>query len=89
VSGDKDAPEEIHPRGDLRERLVRNIRCLGELFQGEIPATRTCRATESILGVYLWGDASGKGFGTAVFTEGEKGGDEGEVDYEAAHWEKR
>ena len=89
VSDDKDALVEINPQGELRERLAWNIRCLGKLFQGEIPATRTCRATESILGVYLWGNASGKGFGTAVFAEGKRIGDKGEVDYEAAHWKER
>ena len=89
VTDDKDAPEEINLQGDLREMLVRIIRCLHALFQGEFPATRTRQTTASIMEVYLWGNASKKGFGTAVFDEGKKVKDEGEVLYEAAHWEKR
>ena len=59
------------------------------LLRREACHTHTCRATDYVLGVHLWGIASGKDFGSAVYAKGKEVEDEGKVDYKAAHWEAR
>lgn len=60
-------------------RLRDDINALLELTEGEEPAVQTCRAVGALTAVYLVGDASGRGFGSALW-------DEEVVVYNAGNW---
>ncbi|KAL7525365.1 hypothetical protein ACHAXR_000975, partial [Thalassiosira sp. AJA248-18] len=60
-------------------RLSSDIQALQELFSGDTPAVQVCRAEKAAVALYLVGDASGQGLGSALW-------DDGGIQYEAGNW---
>ena len=60
-------------------RLSSDLTALSRLFAGDVPAVQTCRATSSLVALYMVGDASGQGLGSALW-------DEKLIHYQAANW---
>ena len=81
LSGFEDAEEALEAPTTVKAatRFQEDINALLELTAGPEPAMQKCRVEGSLSAFYLVGDASGKGFGTAVW-------DEAEVVYEAGSW---
>lgn len=71
------APEKVSAK--IVPRFYGDVVALVKLTEGEEPATQKCRVKGSITALYVAGDASGKGFGAAVW-------DEEEVVYSAGSW---
>ena len=72
---DQEAPETVRAAPRFRS----DIDALLQLTAGEEPAIQRCRVEGSMTAVYLGGDASGKGFGAAMW-------DDEEVVYSAGSW---
>eukprot|EP00986_Skeletonema_menzelii_P007431 scaffold2926_cov176-Skeletonema_menzelii.AAC.1 len=72
---DQEAPETVR----AAPRFRGDIDALLQLTAGEEPAIQRCRVEGSMTAVYLGGDASGKGFGAAMW-------DDEEVVYSAGSW---
>ncbi len=63
-------------------RLEGGIETLQDFLKGTEPAVQRCRVSNVAVAVYLMGDASGVGFGSALWdAEG--------VDYEAGNWKEQ
>ena len=75
VPAEPEAPATV----EVFDRLRRDIRALLELTDAEDPPKRRVRSKEVLVALYLPGDASGKGFGSALIRR------EG-VEYEAGAW---
>ena len=75
VPAEPEAPATV----EVFDRLRRDIRALLELTDPEDPPKRRVRSKEVLVALYLPGDASGKGFGSALIRR------EG-VEYEAGAW---
>jgi hypothetical protein len=62
-------------------RLRGDVDTLQEFLAGDTPAVQKCRVSSVAVALYLMGDASGVGFGSALWdSEG--------VEYEAGHWKE-
>ncbi|EJK48621.1 hypothetical protein THAOC_32566, partial [Thalassiosira oceanica] len=79
-SEDEEGPEESAPdRVEVKPRLRRDIEALLELTRPEEPPRRVHRSRRVIVGLYLPGDASGSGFGSAlIWQDG--------IEYESGTW---
>ncbi|EJK52624.1 hypothetical protein THAOC_28082 [Thalassiosira oceanica] len=75
VAVEPEAPATV----EVFDRLRRDIRALLELTSSEDPSRRKIRSNEVLVALYLPGDASGQGFGSALIRR------EG-VEYEAGVW---
>ena len=71
------------------ERLIRDVNALDELTDTASPPKTSYRAPEGLSAWYCPGDASGKGFGTALIMKGKDllNEDEG-ISYESGMWTK-
>ena len=67
------APETVEPV----DQLPGDVRCLRKLFSGDEPARQEVRGGSTLVALYILGDASGNGFGSAIY-------DGAEVAYRAA-----
>ncbi|EJK51196.1 hypothetical protein THAOC_29653, partial [Thalassiosira oceanica] len=75
VAVEPEAPSTV----EVFDRLRRDVKALLELTSSEDPPRRRIRSKEVLVALYLPGDASGKGFGSAlIWREG--------VEYEAGVW---
>lgn len=63
-------------------RLEGDIKTLQEFLAGDQPAIQKCRVSNVAVALYLMGDASGVGFGSALW-------DREGVDYEAGNWKEQ
>jgi hypothetical protein len=72
-----DAPETVK----AVPRLKGDVDTLLEFVEGDSPAIQKCRVSSVAVALYLMGDASGVGFGSALWDD--KG-----VQYEAGNWKK-
>ena len=62
-------------------RFAGDVEALVNLTEGAAPATQRCRVKGSLTALYLAGDASGRGFGAAMW-------DEDKVVYSAGSWSR-
>ena len=58
-----------------------DVRALAKLVEGKEPAVQPCQVESAILAVYLMGDASREGFGSAIFANKR-------LDYQSGSWAK-
>lgn len=80
--GTREVEAELTPpeRVKVVPRMIRDVKAMLELTNTVHPPKDAVRAAKNVLALYLPGDASGDGFGTAIISE-----DEG-IMYEAAMW---
>lgn len=76
--GQQEPPEFVQ----AKPRLVEDVMILKSLLEGDVPAVKKCRVTNIAIAVYLMGDASGVGFGSALW-------DGIGVEYEAGRWKRQ
>eukprot|EP00956_Cyclotella_meneghiniana_P007532 scaffold10178_cov23-Cyclotella_meneghiniana.AAC.4 len=77
TADDTEAPEMVTPV----PRLYRDVEAMRKLFESETPAVSVIRPQDSLTTAgYLMGDASGKGFGSALWEERE------DIDWEAGYY---
>ena len=75
---------EVEPPAKVKAvpRLEGDIKTLQDFLKGTEPAVQRCRVSNVAVAVYLMGDASGVGFGSALW-------DSDGVDYEAGNWKEQ
>ena len=82
--GEEEEEEETAPETVSAQRVPKfagDVEALRKLTEGSVPAKQKCRVTGTITAVYLGGDASGRGFGAAVW-------DDEKLVYSAGSWAK-
>lgn len=76
--------EEVAPETVSAKRVPRfagDVEALRDLTEGPVPATQKCRVKGTVTALYVAGDASGRGFGSAIW-------DDEKLVYSAGSWAK-
>jgi len=74
-----DSGEKAPPRVKWIPRLIEDVRALNALFLHESPPKRIVRPTRMATAIYAFGDASGVGFGSSIYIDGQ-------VYYSSGQW---